>query len=87
MYVHLKKITLITHNTCIFSRFHGSNNNLYNIAQDHNAANSYNEMRLQGRKKSSTMITAAETLTTRREVIHLYYVVIIRSIYNACNYI
>lgn len=49
----------------------------------YNAANSYNEMRLQGRKKSSTVITAAETLTTKREMIHLYYAVIVRSIYNA----
>lgn len=53
----------------------------------YNAANSYNEMRLQGRKKSSTVITAAETLTTKREMIHLYYAVIVRSIYNACTII
>lgn len=75
-----KKMTLIIHNTCIFSRSRDYlNADLFNIAAIHyNAANSCNEMQLQGRKKScSTVIMAAETLTTTQEVIHLYYVVIV----------
>lgn len=90
MYI-LKKWLIMINYTYIFSQFRDYfNADLYKIVvvTHYNAANSCNKMQLQGRKKNgSTVIMAAETLTTKQEMIHLYYVVIVQSIVQMHNHI